>query len=138
MDIIYLSRSNYKRMLPINVVAISYYPQEPDVVKGPMTIVSEDRRIIRIQDLNKELTFNELNELIPLIQTFRLKNGRLEVPEDWKNMDLEDGGYLIIRKKLYPRFIKKINSLLDPNDKEPDWFVFDKNWITIILELLNK
>lgn len=138
MDIVFLSRSNYKSILPISVIAISYYPQEPDTIQGPITFVSEDKRLFKIMDLNKDLTLEELIEIIPLIQGNKLIKGRLEVPEDWESMDLEDGGYLMIKKYLYPKFIKKINSLLNPNDKEPDWYIFDKNWITAILELLNK
>lgn len=135
---IYLTRSNYKELLPVNVLAISYYPQEPNVVHGPISFVTDDTNLFRIQAIDDGFSISELYELCPFLQTCSLRKGRLDVPEDWKSMDLEDGGYLMIKKTIYPRFIKKINSLLDPSDEKPDWYIFDKNWVAITLELLSK
>lgn len=129
-ELIRLSPENYKKHLPIDIVAFSF--AEPGAIgeKGKIIIISKDKKKFKLNYIRDNFNKEQLFDIYPVIYDCEFCFGGAITPANWFDRDLGFGNHLIVKEYLRTQFEEKTKNLKKP------WEYYGQ-WEDTIMSILN-
>ena len=122
-----LKHSNYKKYLPLNIIAFSYAHSGAQGEPGGVKIIDNDGKIYHFNYIDNKLKENEIYEIFPFIKNIEL----CKIIEGWQELNMGAGNRLYVNESIYQEFKEKTKDLKSPVS-------LYQRWTKIILDIINK
>ena len=122
-----LSKTNYKKYLPINIIAFSYANGGAQGEPGGVYITDNDGKFFHFNFETVDLTRDEIFEICPSLKDISLD----KIPEKFEEMNMGMGNKLYINKSIIPEVKEKTKDITRPD------MLYIK-WKKIILDIIKK
>lgn len=130
-NIVYLSKSNYKDYLPIDIVAFSYAEGGAMGCGGEIIIISSKKKRYSLNYLCDYWTDEDLYSIVPPLKDCIFYLGKYQVPDGWLGRNLECGNYLAVKNTIRHQFLKQTKGIYNPG-------CLYREWEEIILSILDE
>lgn len=139
MELIKLTKENYKSYLPISIVAFSYNLRVTDDYRGHVFVIDDRGIAFEIDNQSSEFSFSDILCICPFIESVSITPNHDVAPEGWKVVEL-DNEILAINTSIYKRFIRTLNTIIwNRNYPDPEnLHHFDENWKEAVMDVVIK
>lgn len=131
MEIIEITKANYKEYLPLNIVAFSFASPGAMGDSGAIVIVTTGGVVYLANPFYGDISEDEVFQVCPPLKDcqFGIFDGK--IPKEWQYHYMGCGNHLVIRGDISAQF----SAILEREEKQEKVFLIEK-WLDIVFEII--